>query len=344
MTATSVDWRNRFTWNWLTNIKDQGGCGSCYIFSGIGVVEAMLRIEHAVWSCRSEGDPGDSISLYFGTHGKCEGGSPAEVLDWVIKNGVADPGCWPYVQGERTGTPTADRLGRTGKLDGYVWLSGAANMKGWLDANGPISACFSCYPEFDSACQNNSVYIYKNPNNDLPDGHCIVIVGYDDAKKAWLIRNSWGIGWGTGGYGWFGYGQGVHGLENWSSLGILGSATNPDPWTKRRKHNGVLYESGNGANHRNFEVWTPGPGGIIRHYYRDGGTLNWTLAETLPQVGIPNVAAAGYDCYGVPSATGSTYFRNFEVIYQAIPYEQVSMQYTVTPPVPNGKPICQLRH
>jgi len=77
MTATSVDWRNRFTWNWLTNIKDQGGCGSCYIFSGIGVVEAMLRIEHAVWSCRSEGDPGDSISLYFGTHGKCEGGSPA---------------------------------------------------------------------------------------------------------------------------------------------------------------------------------------------------------------------------------------------------------------------------
>jgi hypothetical protein len=344
MTATSVDWRNRFTWNWLTNIKDKGGCGSCYIFSGIGVVEAMLRIEHAVWSCRSEGDPGDSISLYFGTHGKCEGGSPAEVLDWVIKNGVADPGCWPYVQGERTGTPTADRLGRTGKLDGYVWLSGAANMKGWLDANGPISACFSCYPEFDSACQNNSVYIYKNPNNDLPDGHCIVIVGYDDAKKAWLIRNSWGIGWGTGGYGWFGYGQGVHGLENWSSLGILGSATNPDPWTKRRKHNGVLYESGNGANHRNFEVWTPGPGGIIRHYYRDGGTLNWTLAETLPQVGIPNVATAGYDCYGVPSATGSTYFRNFEVIYQAIPYEQVNMQYTVTPPVPNGKPICQLRH
>ena len=47
MTSSSVDWRSRFGWPWLTNIKDQGGCGSCYIFSGVGVLEAMLRIEQA---------------------------------------------------------------------------------------------------------------------------------------------------------------------------------------------------------------------------------------------------------------------------------------------------------
>ena len=46
-------------------------------------------------------------------------------------------------------------------------------MKGWIDANGPISACFSCYPEFDDACKNNSVYIYKNPNNDPSDAPAI---------------------------------------------------------------------------------------------------------------------------------------------------------------------------
>jgi len=71
--------------------------------------------------------------------------------------------------------------------------------------------------------------------------------------------------------------------------------------------------------------------------------MKWTMAETLPAVSIPN-AGSGNDCYGVSSATGSTYFRNFEVIYQAIPYEQVNNQYSVTPPVPNGRPICQLRH
>ena len=325
MTAPSVDWRNRFGTPWLTKVKDQGPCGSCYIFSAVGVVEAMLRIEHAIWSPRSEGDVGDSISLFMGTHGKCEGGSPAYVLDWIKQNGVADPGCWPYIPGERVTGATADRLGRTGKLDGYTWLSGAANMKAWIDANGPISACFACYPDFDGACQNDSVYVC-NPASGKSDGHCIVIVGYDDAKKAWLIRNSWGPGWGTGGYGWFGYGQGANGLEHYSSLGILGSSTNPDPWTKRRAHNGALYESGDGANHRNFEVWTPGPGGVIRHYYRDGASLNWTLAETLPQVWLPPNGPNGYDCYGMPSATGSTYFRNFEVVCQATPYVDGGVQ------------------
>jgi hypothetical protein len=315
MTSSAVDWRNRFTWPWLTTIKDQQACGSCYIFSGVGVLEAMLRIEHSVWCPRSEGDVGDSVSLYFGAHGKCDGGSPSEVLDWAKANGVADPGCWDYVETERVAHPTADRFGRTGKLDAYVWLSGADNMKQWIDANGPISACFSCYPEFDDACQNDSVYIYSNPNNDPPDGHCIVIVGYDDNKKAWLIRNSWGTGWGTNGYGWFGYGQGVHGLENWSSLGILGSATNPDPWSKRRQHNGGLYESGDGTNHRNFEVWTAGPKNVVRHYWRDGGNGDWSLAGPLPQVTLPS-GATGYDCDGAPVAIGSTYNRNFEVIYR----------------------------
>jgi hypothetical protein len=316
MTSSSVDWRNRWGWPWLTKIKDQDGCGSCYIFSAVGVLEAMLRIEHCYWSLRSEGDVGDAISLYFGAHGKCQGGSPGEVLDWVVANGVADPGCWPNLDTEEVGNPTPDRLGRTEKLDNYVTLSGADNMKQWIDANGPISACFNCYPEFDDACRNNEVYIYQNPMNQSPDGHCIVIVGYDDAKQAWLIRNSWGTGWGTDGYGWFGYGQGEHGLEYYVSYGILGIATNPDPWTKRRLHNGDFYESGDGQNHRNFELWSPAPGNAIRHYYRDGHSNNWSLAETLPMVSLPPAFnTQGYDCANVPSVLGSTYYRNFEVIY-----------------------------
>jgi C1A family cysteine protease len=150
----------------------------------------MLRIEHGLWSLRSEGDVGDSISLFFGAHGKCQGGTPAEVLDWIIKNGVADPGSWLYSQKSRVGSPTPDRLGRTAKIDGYHQLSGQNDMKQWIDLNGPIAACFDCYPEFDDACKNNEVYIYNNPQNLSGGGHCIVIVGYDDAKKAWLIRNS----------------------------------------------------------------------------------------------------------------------------------------------------------
>jgi C1A family cysteine protease len=42
--------------------------------------------------------------------------------------------------------------------------------------------------------------------DDVPgEGHSMVVVGYDDAKRAFLIQNSFGQSWGNKGYGWFGY-------------------------------------------------------------------------------------------------------------------------------------------
>jgi hypothetical protein len=313
---SSVDWRDRWGHQWLTNIKDQGGCGSCYTFGGTGLVEAMARIEHGLWCLRSEGDVGDAISFLFGARSKCGGGSPEHVLQWIEANGIADPGCWPYADSDQLGVPTVDRLGRTVKLYAFHQVSGHNAMKDWLHLNGPLAACFNCYPEFDDACKNDSVYIYSNPENKPSDGHCILIVGYDDAKGAWLVRNSWGTGWGTLGYGWFGYGQGEHGLEYFTSYGVVGADVDPDPWSKRRVHNGNFFESGNGTYHRDFEVWSPGPGGAIRHYTQNGKTLVWTLAETLPEVSLPPAfSMKGYDCGGIPTVLGSTYFRNYEVVY-----------------------------
>lgn len=37
------------------------------------------------------------------------------------------------------------------------------------------------------------------------NGHCMVIVGYDDSTRRFTIRNSWGTGWGESGYGYISY-------------------------------------------------------------------------------------------------------------------------------------------
>ena len=42
-------------------------------------------------------------------------------------------------------------------------------------------------------------------DRDLAGSHAMVAVGYDDDRNAFRIQNSWGRGWGEGGYGWFGY-------------------------------------------------------------------------------------------------------------------------------------------
>jgi hypothetical protein len=326
VTPPFVDWRSRWGQRWLTRIKDQQGCADCYIFGGVGVVEAMVRIEHGLWSLRSEGDVGDSISLYSGAKGKGTGGSPEHVLEWIVRNGVADPGCWPSLNTTQVGAPSPDRPGRTVKLDGFEVLSGHAAMKTWIATNGPLAACFTCYPEFHTACTHDKVYVYSNPKKLPGDGHCVIVVGYDDAKQAWLIRNSWGTGWGTDGYGWFGYGQGDKGLEHQACFGVVGSHTNPDPWSSRRMHSGGVLESGEGALHRDLEVWARGSGRSINRYRRDGTTMAWSLVETLPEVTLPN-GKKGNECAGPPTVIASTYDRNFDLAYQAKSHQLRSMLY-----------------
>lgn len=297
----SVDWRNRWGWPWLTKIKDQGACGSCWVFGAVGTVEATTRIEHTIWSLRSEGDVHDGMGWPCKLDGS-DGGWPQNALDWIKQHGVADPGCWAYQTQNRPYGPSADRAGRTVRLDSYVMLNNIQDQKNWIDQVGPVAACFTCYWDFQAYGPNSGVYIC-HPASGVDGGHCIVIVGYDDTKQAWLVRNSWGTGWGMSGYCWFGYGQA--GIDDGVKLGVPGASTNPDPWTKRRAHNGNLYESGDGVIHRNFEVWAQAPGNAIRHYWRDGNTLKWAVAET-----------QGNDCAVCPAVTGTTYNRNFEMVYR----------------------------
>ncbi|MBS1786213.1 MAG: hypothetical protein JST85_00745 [Acidobacteria bacterium] len=100
-------------------------------------------------------------------------------------------------------------------------LPTVAQLKQALIEHGPLAmpikgdACFSVY-------QGGVFNGHKtgNPN------HVMVLIGWDDEKQAWLIKNSWGEDWGEKGFGWVAYGS--------NSIGLYAAWIQPTPATESR--------------------------------------------------------------------------------------------------------------
>jgi len=294
---TAVDWRNRFGRNWITTIRDQNPCEACWAFAGTALVEAMLKIEHSYWARLSEGD------LHDGLGARCaDQGNLGNVSTFLSSHGLADPGCWPWHTDDAPYAPTTDRSGRTVRMPAVTWLGDVNQQKDWLDSTGPLATFFEVWHDFDGYTRGYVYHRSTDPANYDRGGHLMLVVGYDDNQHAWICKNSWGSGWGDGGYVLVGYGEAD--IDTYSKAGLAG--LNPDPWTKRRLHNGNLYESGNGALHRNLEVLSAG-GGQVTHHWREGGPpWTWGIAAKF----------AG-DAAACPTLIGTTYNRNMETVYLA---------------------------
>jgi C1A family cysteine protease len=105
--------------------------------------------------------------------GDCDGGCPHDVFRHARSTGIIDESCQPYLAANGPCTKCGDWRDRFWMIADYGRVSSSINaIKRALICYGPLSVC---------------------SENWL---HCIVIVGYDDSRNCWIIRNSWGLGWG----------------------------------------------------------------------------------------------------------------------------------------------------
>lgn len=208
----AVDWRNRSGLNYITSPQDQGACNACWAFAAAALIESMVRIEHGVWSKRSEADVHDGVGA------ACESvGNAEDTLAWVAGQGpdfvndttkappgIADWPCDPYEATLHGYEHCEDRSGRTTHIPFYQSLGIIEDQKRWLDQYGPLIATFILYADFGSWKPEVEGSVYKwDGVSETTGNHLALVVGYDDDRQAWIMKNSWGKGWGEDGFVYF---------------------------------------------------------------------------------------------------------------------------------------------
>jgi C1A family cysteine protease len=196
----SVDWRNS---GHVTEVKNQGPCGSCVAFGTCASIEAMVRVKMK--------DSGLAIDLseafcQFCGGGSCSGWKLASGLEFAKTTGVVDEACMPYrpenmdCESERC----SDWESRLTKINSYTGHASAEARKNAIASVGPVVAGMAVYNDF----YGYGGGIYEKTHSATLEGyHCICVVGYNDAEGYWIIKNSWGPNWGEGGFCKIAYSQ-----------------------------------------------------------------------------------------------------------------------------------------
>jgi Papain family cysteine protease len=90
-------------------------------------------------------------------------------------------------------------------------------LKSWLYAGFPL---WFAAP-VDEGFQDLTTEVWKKPIGKADGSHAMTIIGWDDAKKAFKIANSWGKTWGDNGYGWVDYNYLTKLLSETETIGVL---------------------------------------------------------------------------------------------------------------------------
>ncbi len=218
---SSFDWRNVNGQNYITPIRDQGGCGSCVSFGTTAAVEGTFRVQR--------GSPGLNVdlseaSLFFcigpASGASCSGGwymTPA--MDGYKNTGVPDELCFPYTDHQQSCGQCSDWQGRATRITGWHTISTAFYLKSWLSTRGPLATCFTVYNDFFAYTSG----VYRHVSGGVAGGHCVSVVGYSDGGGYWICKNSWGTGWGEAGFFCIAYGECGIDSTMWAVEGILES-------------------------------------------------------------------------------------------------------------------------
>ncbi|XP_019379314.1 PREDICTED: dipeptidyl peptidase 1, partial [Gavialis gangeticus] len=205
----SWDWRNVNGVNYVSPVRNQASCGSCYSFASMGMLEARIRIltnnsQTPVFSTQQ------IVSCSQYSQG-CGGGFPYLIAGKYVQDfGVVEEDCFPYTGSD---SPCVYKrncyhhyVSEYSYVGGFYGGCNEALMKLELIKNGPMAVAFEVYNDF--MYYKEGIYHHTQLQDEFNPfeltNHAVLLVGYGKdpgtGEKFWIVKNSWGTAWGENGY------------------------------------------------------------------------------------------------------------------------------------------------
>jgi C1A family cysteine protease len=184
--------------SYFGDIKNQGGCGSCWAFATIGSIEGLYAKKFETKLRLSEQHLVDCDDNNYG----CDGGNPAWAFDFVQSSGAFRESEYAYTSGSST---VAGQCKQTATSAVYKIVTGqnycySCTWSEWVGMlkEGPTEVVV------DAGGRDWQLYKsgFFNPSYCNQANHAVIAVGVqnDAAGDYILVRNSWGTTWGDLGY------------------------------------------------------------------------------------------------------------------------------------------------
>lgn len=182
---------------------DQGNLGSCGPNAGCGAYEYELKKQGL-----TDFMPSRLFVYYYARPAHLRGVDSGTTIRSIVKTLAQQGTCpeseWPYDIAKFTEQPAAQCAADALKERVILYQripQALPQMKACLAAGFPFIFGFTVYSSFESDAVAQTGFVpMPGPGESVLGGHAVVAVGYDDASQRFLIRNSWGTGWGQQGY------------------------------------------------------------------------------------------------------------------------------------------------